>query len=281
MRSARDPAFGRTLRVAKLGPEQAEAQTRIRRQRQAALDQLNALEAQIARLREHVLQATYGRTSFKAPTLDAIHRSVRNMSALVRERHQQLDSLAARLEALRRSTPSARAESTPPPASTPRVPDDRAIAAASSALNAELAGQRLRTALLAARSRPLLTTPVVATDGVLAADSSDLSITLARGPLTSGQIKRRPKPATTTARAPIAISFAAVPSPSPATTTTQDSPLAGRHTMRENRERKHGAAVKFVPTSGPPKSSSGFSFGDLPAHPTSSSPSLGFVPLRS
>ena len=235
MRSARDPAFGRTLRVAKLGPEQADAQAKIRRQRQAALDQLGALEAQIVRLREHVLQATYGRTSFKAPTLDSIHRSVRNMSALVRERHQQLDSLAARVEALRRA-PSAARESTPTLASTPRVPDDQAIAAASSALNAELAGQRLRTALLAARSRPLLTTAVVTTDPTLAADSSDLSITLARGPLTSGQIKRRPKPAATP-RAPIAINFNALPSPSTPATQRSEERRVGKECGYQCRSR--------------------------------------------
>ena len=186
MRAKTDPQVARIVKIRQLGPEQLENQTRIRHLTQSVTEALEELERAIALLKDKALERKLGRTPMKAPSLDSIHRAMRNMTSALQRRILELDDLSLRLDMLTLSTSSPRRDSR---ASTPRregsadlsssregtpVPESRAGASprrgskdptdmekkVQKLLAAEAFGQRLKAAWLddGRRTEPLLNT---------------------------------------------------------------------------------------------------------------------------
>lgn len=88
------------VKVRQLGPEQLENQTRIRLLNQNVNEALEELETVIARLKEKVLEQKMGRNPLKAPSLDSIHRAMRNITSGLQSRILDLDDAALRLDML-------------------------------------------------------------------------------------------------------------------------------------------------------------------------------------
>lgn len=87
-----------------LGPEQLENQRRIRTSAQTLRERLEQVEEHVAQLKEQALARKLGRPSLRAPSLDAVHRAMRNISAAAEERSLEIDELATRVDLMRLSS---------------------------------------------------------------------------------------------------------------------------------------------------------------------------------
>lgn len=89
---------------------------------------LEELERAIALLKDKALERKLGRSPMKAPSLDSIHRAMRNITAALQRRILELDDLSLRLDMLTLSTNSARREhkaTTPKSEAMPDVSSSR------------------------------------------------------------------------------------------------------------------------------------------------------------
>ncbi|KAF8623614.1 hypothetical protein AX17_007317 [Amanita inopinata Kibby_2008] len=154
-----DKEFAKMLKTRTLGPEHLETQTQLRRGFRATRDRIQKLEAHLQASKKGLAEANSGRPRFRAPTLDTIHRTYRNIDLAVQHQSDEVTNLTSRVAKLKvtapaKTPPSARimdSESRRPFNVTPHI----AITTAA-ALNAERSAQRLKKALLAVRKEPLL-----------------------------------------------------------------------------------------------------------------------------
>lgn len=173
-------------------------------------------------------QAISNRLSFRrTPSLDAVNRAVRNITAAITEKTFELDDLALRLDMLRvqPNTPTSLSTSvlrhrtpsvTEAPLGTPlkskRAPPSPSVAAtAQAALKAERSVGILKRALLAVRSTPLLNVSARGSGGATRSEAlSDLQLAFAAGPITGDRLPfpRRPHP-------PPTLKPVVVPQPAP------------------------------------------------------------------
>ena len=117
LKAKNDPQVARIVKIRQLGPEQLENQTRIRRSTQNVTEALEELERAIALLKDKALERKLGRTPMKAPSLDTMHRAMRNMTSALQRRILELDDLSLRFNMLTMSTNPPRRDSR---ANTPR-----------------------------------------------------------------------------------------------------------------------------------------------------------------
>lgn len=94
------------VRVRQLGPEQLENQNRIRKQTQNVTEALNELERTITNLKQKVVEEKLGRSPMQAPSLDSIHRAMRNLTGGLQSKVAELDDIALRLDMMTLSTNS-------------------------------------------------------------------------------------------------------------------------------------------------------------------------------
>lgn len=145
----------------------------------------------------------------RAPTLDTVNRTFRNIEIALSQQSNDVNSLAARLKRVDLNAPSAPST----PMRDTRLPDRRrraysvtpnVAATTAAALNAERGANRLKKALFAVRKEPLL----------------NMNVNAAKPPLAALSPGRTFKPATTPSRS------AASPSNLPVTPTPFSLPMS-------------------------------------------------------
>ncbi|KAF4613917.1 hypothetical protein D9613_007855 [Agrocybe pediades] len=156
-----DKEFAKMLKTRTLGPEYTETQTVLRKNIRAIRDRVQKLESSLQENKKKLTQATTLKPSFKAPSLDTINRTYRNIELTIDQQSDEVARLASRIKKLRMveqtSSPSTRDARLPdvvahrrPVDYTPNIAETTAAA-----LNAERSAQRLKKALLSVRKQPL------------------------------------------------------------------------------------------------------------------------------
>ncbi|KAF9453481.1 hypothetical protein P691DRAFT_719639 [Macrolepiota fuliginosa MF-IS2] len=155
-----DKEFAKMLSTRSLGPEHLESQQQLRRNIRAMRDRVQKLESHLQESKKKLSQAASGRPSIRAPTLDVINRTYRNIDMAVQQQMDEVAGLAERVKKLK-----IKPTSTATPSRDARLPDQprRSIAitphvavTTAAALNAERSAQKLKKALLKARKEPIL-----------------------------------------------------------------------------------------------------------------------------
>lgn len=206
IRARSDPDFAKLVRVRQLGPEHAESQLKLRKATQATKEALAALEEHIAVLKRRVQDDKLGKTQgMKAPTLDSMRRTVRNITAMTLARKNELDLLTKEFEAtldgraeseFNSSMLGRRSVSRGPdgldmsllnatlPSASPAASRSAAGAAASAAVASRRSADEFQAAFLDALQEPLLNNDS-ANEGKSrrgAYSAAELDIAFARGP---------------------------------------------------------------------------------------------------
>ncbi|KAF8150734.1 hypothetical protein B0H34DRAFT_801662 [Crassisporium funariophilum] len=157
-----DEEFARMLRVRTLGPEHSETQTQLRKNIRTIRDRVQKLETHLQEKKKKLAQSTSGKPGFRAPSLDTINRTYRNIDIAIQQQGDEISRLAGRISKLNvkdiNESPSSPRDSRLPDAGARRpfnVTPNVAVTTAA-ALNAERSAQRLKRALLAVRKEPLL-----------------------------------------------------------------------------------------------------------------------------
>ncbi|KAI0297266.1 hypothetical protein B0F90DRAFT_1918788 [Multifurca ochricompacta] len=162
-----DAEFEKMLRARFLSPEQTELQTQLRRDIRSIQDRVIKMEDCLQASKKKLSEFKTGKPSIKPPSLDTVNRTSRNINLAIRQQTTDVSALSARISKLDlddgspSGTPSRTREwdivrvrrsldVTPHVAST-----------TAAALNAEQAAHRLKEALLAVRTEPLLNTQAV------------------------------------------------------------------------------------------------------------------------
>ncbi|KAF8838595.1 hypothetical protein BDN67DRAFT_70954 [Paxillus ammoniavirescens] len=179
-RAKTDTEFAKMLKVRTLGPEYTEAQSQLRRDirvgflisegrssyhihQQAIRDRVQKLEDHLQASKKRINELKLGRPGLRAPSLDTMNRTFRNIDIAIDQQKQEVSKLRLRMAKLDITEGAgardklAGSSSKQPMNVTPNV-----AATTAAALNAERSAHRLKHALLATRTQPLLNTVVTA-----------------------------------------------------------------------------------------------------------------------
>lgn len=102
LRAHTDPEFAKLIRVRHLGPEHAQNQTKLRILCSSVGERVKELESFLHNVRLQVRDERLGKLRMKTPSIDAIQRTVKNMSATAAKKNLELDHLLTEFELLRR-----------------------------------------------------------------------------------------------------------------------------------------------------------------------------------
>ncbi|KAK7691120.1 hypothetical protein QCA50_006223 [Cerrena zonata] len=173
-KASTDAEFARILKARTLSPEHLETQSQLRRQIRAIKDRIQKLEDTLQASKKRLNQIKSGKPAVRAPSLDTINRTYRNIDIAISQQSDDLTRLVSRMSKLKIK----RSRDSPAPSSrfsasseesrflTATQDDKRApvnvtssiAVTTAAALNAERAAQRLKKALMKARKEPLLNT---------------------------------------------------------------------------------------------------------------------------
>ncbi|KAF8656789.1 hypothetical protein AX16_002341 [Volvariella volvacea WC 439] len=161
-----DNEFSRMLKARTLGPEHLETQTHLRRSIRAMRDRVQKLEYHLQASKRKVSEMTSGKPSIRAPSLDTINRTYRNIDIAIDQQSEDISKLAARIARLSVKAPAQKISDR-----DPRLPDHvpkraynitpHVAVTTAAALNAEQSAHKLKQALLNMRKEPLLNTTAV------------------------------------------------------------------------------------------------------------------------
>ncbi|KAJ7914887.1 hypothetical protein B0H13DRAFT_1611176 [Mycena leptocephala] len=167
LKAQHDNDFAKMLKARTLGPEHLETQTHLRRSIRAMQDRIQKLESHLQESKKRLSRASSGNPGLRAPTLDTLNRTFRNMDIALDNQTSDVEKLTARVSKLNVKTgqrnghaPGARDARLPDPVSRQRplnVTPNVAVTTAA-ALNAERSAHKLKRALLHVRKEPLLNT---------------------------------------------------------------------------------------------------------------------------
>ncbi|KIK81178.1 hypothetical protein PAXRUDRAFT_833034 [Paxillus rubicundulus Ve08.2h10] len=163
-RAKTDAEFSKMLKVRTLGPEYMETQSQLRRDIRAIRDRVQKLEDHLQVSKKRINELKLGRPSLRAPSLDTMNRTFRNIDIAIDQQKQEVTKLRLRMaklditEGVGARDKLGRSSSKQPKNVTPNV-----AATTAAALNAERSAHRLKRALLATRTQPLLNTVATAT----------------------------------------------------------------------------------------------------------------------
>ncbi|CAO1622512.1 unnamed protein product [Sympodiomycopsis kandeliae] len=255
LRARTDPEFAKLIRVRQLGPEHAANQAKLRSSSQSVRERIQQVESYLTELRKRIRDRQLGRSQFRAPSLDAIQRTTKNISITTAAKTLELDDLLTELEFLKRHSRGAslratsRASSATPRRGISAFDDAEAsftsngtqaplgslasignalpVSKGSQASSGSVISANLATKLIAARRQPVLNTSAneAFTDGhqgkphAANFQTSDLQMAFAKGPIRVPASRPAPPPAP--APAPVAR-----PSPVPAAKVEQPTSLA-------------------------------------------------------
>ncbi|KAF7773390.1 hypothetical protein Agabi119p4_5557 [Agaricus bisporus var. burnettii] len=159
-KAKRDKEFAKMLNTRSLGPEHLESQQHLRRGIRAARDRIQKLESHLQESKRKLSQAASGRPYIKAPSLDVINRTYRNIDMAIQQQNDEMEKLAGRVSKLKIGS-----QNSPSGSRDIRLPDRqrRGIAISphvavttAAALNAERSAYKLKKALLKVRKEPIL-----------------------------------------------------------------------------------------------------------------------------
>ncbi|CAK5268804.1 unnamed protein product [Mycena citricolor] len=161
IKAQHDPEFAKMLKSRSLGPEHLETQSVLRRGIRQLQDRVQKLEGHLEESKKRLSRANSGTAGLRAPTLDTLNRTFRNMDIALDNQTDDVDRLTTRIAKLEVAASSSTPTRDPrlpgighrPPKVTPHV----AVTTAA-ALNAERAAQKLKRALLLVRKEPLMNT---------------------------------------------------------------------------------------------------------------------------
>ncbi|KAJ7722726.1 hypothetical protein DFH07DRAFT_932330 [Mycena maculata] len=167
LKAQHDNDFAKMLKARTLGPEHLETQTHLRRSIRAMQDRIQKLESHLQESKKRLSRANTGNPGLRAPTLDTLNRTFRNMDIALDNQTGDVERLAARIAKLdvkdrprnghRAGTRDVRL---PDPVTRQRpfnVTPHVAVTTAA-ALNAERSAHKLKRSLLSVRKEPLLNT---------------------------------------------------------------------------------------------------------------------------
>ncbi|KAF8207210.1 hypothetical protein K438DRAFT_1931247 [Mycena galopus ATCC 62051] len=166
LKAQHDNDFAKMLKARTLGPEHLETQTHLRRSIRAMQDRIQKLESHLQESKKRLSRANSGNPGLRAPTLDTLNRTFRNMDIALDTQTNDVERLAARVAKLdmkggkRNGRASTRDARLPDPVTRQRpsnVTPHVAVTTAA-ALNAERSAHKLKRALLSVRKEPLLNT---------------------------------------------------------------------------------------------------------------------------
>ncbi|KAJ7116352.1 hypothetical protein C8R44DRAFT_792263 [Mycena epipterygia] len=166
LKAQHDNDFAKMLKARTLGPEHLETQTHLRRNIRAMQDRIQKLESHLQESKKRLSRANAGNPGLRAPTLDTLNRTFRNMDIALDNQTNDVERLAARIAKLnmknnrRPGHAAARDARLPDPVTRQRpfnVTPHVAVTTAA-ALNAERSAHKLKRALLSVRKEPLLNT---------------------------------------------------------------------------------------------------------------------------
>ncbi|KAJ7178860.1 hypothetical protein C8R43DRAFT_1057293 [Mycena crocata] len=164
LKAQHDNDFAKMLKARTLGPEHLETQTHLRRSIRAMQDRIQKLESHLQESKKRLSRANSGNPGLRAPTLDTLNRTFRNMDIALDNQTSDVEKLTARIAKLNvKAGPRnghARDARLPDPVSRQRpfnVTPHVAVTTAA-ALNAERSAHKLKRALLSVRKEPLLNT---------------------------------------------------------------------------------------------------------------------------
>ncbi|KAL0063673.1 hypothetical protein AAF712_009365 [Marasmius tenuissimus] len=162
-----DNEFVKMLKSRTLGPEHLETQTQLRRNIRNLSTRVEQLEDQLKSHKKKIAEYNSGRPFLRAPTIDTINRTYRNIDIAIQQQADDIAGLTARTKKMNLSSLPLPRQKTSLGERDPRLPDpvrrpftvtpDVAVTTAA-ALNAERYAHKLKTALLSARKEPLLNT---------------------------------------------------------------------------------------------------------------------------
>ncbi|KAF8199687.1 hypothetical protein BJ912DRAFT_922074 [Pholiota molesta] len=160
-----DKEFAKMLRSRTLGPEYSETQAQLRKSIRTIRDRIQKLETHLEEDKKKLARSTSYKPSFRAPSLDTINRTYRNIEIAIDQQSDEVARLAARVSKLnmKEATVATLTRDARLPDVGNRQPSDitqNVAAITAAALNAERAASRLKKALLSVRSEPLLNTKV-------------------------------------------------------------------------------------------------------------------------
>ncbi|KAJ7284651.1 hypothetical protein C8J57DRAFT_1670165 [Mycena rebaudengoi] len=167
IKAQHDKDFAKMLKARTLGPEHMETQTQLRRSIRTMQDRIQKLESHLQDSKKKLSRASAGNPGLRAPTLDTLNRTFRNMDIALDNQTSEVERLTARIAKLNTKDgqrsghkASARDARLPDPVTRQRplnVTPHVAVTTAA-ALNAERSAHKLKRALLAVRKEPLLNT---------------------------------------------------------------------------------------------------------------------------
>lgn len=266
-RASSDPEFAKALRIRSLGPEYTETQSQLRRNIRALRDRIEKLEDHIKSAKKRVREYKTGKPALRAPSLDTIHRTYRNIDTALDQQAIEIASLASRVANLKLDSRGRRLMLRRLPSDTrgaPKKPANVApnvAVATAAALNAERSAQRLKRALLAVRKEPLLNRQAVEAPALVETRKKEVPLAITgAAPLALGP----PKPFDLGPLPQLELKAEPVVLPEWSLPPLDDSGVASP----SHRERQRGVAGKYHMKSAPLKKS--------PAPAASASPPVKF-----
>ncbi|KAF9463874.1 hypothetical protein BDZ94DRAFT_1282304 [Collybia nuda] len=161
-----DNEFAKMLKARTLGPEHLETQTQLRRNIRAMRDRIEKLEEHLKTSKKKLSQLNSGKPGLRAPSLDTINRTYRNIDLAIHHQSDEVHKLSIRISKLNLSSSQALTTTNTRTTRDPRLPDPisrrpynvtpHVAITTAAALNAERSAHKLKRALLSVRKEPLL-----------------------------------------------------------------------------------------------------------------------------
>ncbi|OBZ72331.1 hypothetical protein A0H81_07501 [Grifola frondosa] len=163
-KASQDAEFAKMLKARTLGPEHLETQSQLRRDIRTIRGRIQQLEDHIQASKKKLNSMKSGKAAFRPPSLDTVNRTYRNIDLAIEQQEDEVASLASRMVKL-----ELKGAQTLLPERDKRLPDNNraskitpsVVVSTAAALNAEVAAQKLKRALLRSRKEPLLNTQAV------------------------------------------------------------------------------------------------------------------------
>lgn len=106
VRARNDPSFSKMVRVKQLGPEHAENQAKLRRATMSLRDGIEGLEAFLDKMKRIALEQQAGEAApLRAPSLDTIRRTARNITQMAQLRLIELQEVEFSYDAMMQNKP--------------------------------------------------------------------------------------------------------------------------------------------------------------------------------